>query len=214
MEIQRARNQERGNRALAKHGLKKCSKCGIVKLLDEFYVHNTTIDGRQGWCIKCMRNENADRRSEDRTGEQKRARNRVMGNRVLVKRGLKRCSGCGLVKVLDEFSAGGGSGDKRSKCIVCHRRRYPRKSSSKAQTHEQWCAMAAVSSAIERGDIVRPIRCSVCNVVPVTHSRSRIVFHHTNGYDKEHQFVGVFLCVKCHHAVHAGKLCVEGKKWL
>lgn len=36
-------------------GEKKCTKCGIVKLLEEFYTNKLAKSGRQSQCKKCMR---------------------------------------------------------------------------------------------------------------------------------------------------------------
>ena len=195
---------------------KRCSECKQVKTAGEFYTHSTNPDGLQYWCRQCMRQHDTDRRNNQRTDEQKRVRNRRMGNQVLVRWGLKKCSRCELVKLLEEFSTGGSAGGKRSECIECHRKLYPyhKYVGPNTQTHEQWRATAAVASTIERGDIIRPTECSVCHDVPITRRRSRIVFHHTDGYDKEHQYTGVFVCAKCHTAIHREGMQVEGKKWL
>ncbi len=37
---------------------KTCAKCMITKELDQFYAHKRAPDGRQWWCIACMRHKN------------------------------------------------------------------------------------------------------------------------------------------------------------
>jgi len=54
----------------------------------------------------------------------------------------------------------------------------------------------AVKKAIERGDLMRPLECSRCNIPCVPHA------HHHLGYAKEHWLDVIFLCRKCHHAEH------------
>jgi len=34
---------------------KKCTKCKVPKVLDDFYPSNRTIDKKASWCKKCTR---------------------------------------------------------------------------------------------------------------------------------------------------------------
>lgn len=45
-----------------KNGVKKCSCCGEVKPLTDFYVHKKTIDKRTSWCKSCMSKQSKQQR--------------------------------------------------------------------------------------------------------------------------------------------------------
>lgn len=63
-------------------------------------------------------------------------------------------------------------------------------------------ARAASSAAIRRGDLVAPDVCQSCRTLPVTweNKPTSLQFHHHEGYAKENQLVGQWLCPKCHRS--------------
>lgn len=191
---------------------KKCSQCGEVKPITEFCKAKNQHDGLQGWCKKCINEYKRVWREQRRSDERKYALNHIRGNQSLVKRGLKKCRHCGIVKILNEFHAGEGTGGVQSKCSECYRELYH--SNGYQPPSPERRAQKAVYDAIQRGDITRPTTCSICGVTPIVRSYTRIQFHHTDGYEGKNRFVGVFACAKCHAAIHLGKITVEGKKWL
>lgn len=66
---------------------------------------------------------------------------------------------------------------------------------SRQTRKEAWNAMSAVQWAIKKGRLTKQ-PCQECG------TQERIHFHHTNGYDKENQLVGIWLCEKHHLELH------------
>ena len=110
------------NRRLFGEGLKRCSKCGKVKSLDEFHKANPKVykTGRKSACKKCQGIRNP--QPEKVTEEQKAF---VAENKALVKKGKKRCSKCRKVKPLDSYWKNKNTtiGGRKTVCIECDRER-------------------------------------------------------------------------------------------
>lgn len=53
---------------------KQCSKCGAVKLLDEFYRHKRMSDGRSARCKVCVREDQAEQYAKNPEPARERAR--------------------------------------------------------------------------------------------------------------------------------------------
>lgn len=54
---------------------KRCSRCGSVKKIKDFYSRALSPDGLQPWCKKCVHEHNHKRHSEHRSEEAKYSRN-------------------------------------------------------------------------------------------------------------------------------------------
>ena len=89
--------------------IKKCSKCGKVKILDEFSKKSSSKDGKDSRCKSCRKEYYA---------QQKTILQRD-GYKVITE---KKCSVCGEVKPADEFYKDARSKDgKRSQCKSCEK---------------------------------------------------------------------------------------------
>ena len=64
--------------------------------------------------------------------------------------------------------------------------------------YEQEKAYRAVRTAIDRGDLVRPKRCSKCGRAPKARGRAAIHAHH---HDYRKPLAVEWLCAKCHRAI-------------
>lgn len=109
------------NRTLLKRNVKRCSKCGKVKRLDEFHKANPKLykAGRKSACKTCsgIRNPMPERQSEAR-------RAGIVENKRLSAKGRKRCAKCRRVKPLDDFwKNGSGIGERKTVCVICDRQR-------------------------------------------------------------------------------------------
>jgi hypothetical protein len=64
-------------------------------------------------------------------------------------------------------------------------------------------AYAAVIRALADGTLTRPEQCPKCEKTPSRRcdGRTRIQFHHTEGYAADKVLVGVFVCDACHRAM-------------
>lgn len=95
------------NQELAKHGLRKCSKCAEVKDPEDFKL---TSNGRNSVCKLCT----------STTGGTYAARNEE--NRRLARDGKRRCPRCLEIKALSDYNRTRKGGDAvQSWCKVCHR---------------------------------------------------------------------------------------------
>ena len=195
---------------------KQCRRCWEWKPVSEFHKSSRLPDGYQTWCHKCINEYKMEWRESNRSEEEKTERNRVIENKELVKQDLKRCIWCGEIKPIDEFWIGEGAGGTRSDCSECDSKRFPDKNvyNGELVNKHQRRAVKAVFDAISMGLITRPSSCPICGKSPRTISVNRIQFHHTNGYNKEYVFFGLFLCGRCHRRVHQGVIKVEGREWL
>lgn len=71
---------------------------------------------------------------------------------------------------------------------------------------EKHRAKSLLNRAVNRGDMKKPMRCTLCNKIPIQRSdgRSGLQGHHHNGY--ENPLDVIWLCVKCHVDLHNRKL--------
>jgi ribosomal protein L32 len=92
--------------------IKKCSKCGEVKILDEFSKDAKSKDGKQRRCKSCRKEYYAQQKAILQRGDYK----------VITE---KKCSKCGEVKPADEFHKNLNSKDgKDSQCKSCRKEYY------------------------------------------------------------------------------------------
>ena len=98
---------------------KKCTKCGVVKSLDEFYNNKPTKDGKNYRCIVCTQ-----KGYDNKKGKNPFCFDCVLPNFIdiftstLIK--LKKCTKCNELKILDEFHNNKRTKDgKAFQCIVC-----------------------------------------------------------------------------------------------
>jgi len=63
-----------------------------------------------------------------------------------------------------------------------------------AKHKDKAAARVAVNNAVYAGKFEK-LPCQECN-------ETKVNFHHTHGYDKEHWFTGVWLCTKHHAELH------------
>lgn len=97
-------------------GLKKCSKCGETKPVNQFNKHRRKIDGLALWCKPCMR-EYARRWYAQTPAPPK----------MRVVDGLKRCPKCGETKPVDQFHKNCKAVDGLTpRCKPCRREDYDR----------------------------------------------------------------------------------------
>ena len=95
---------------------KKCTKCGVVKSLDEFGNDKSKKDGKQSRCKSCCK--------ESRE-ELKRYKTNNMSTLEFIKlfndnHALKKCTKCKEVKSLDQFTKDKNQKDKKDQtCKVC-----------------------------------------------------------------------------------------------
>lgn len=140
----------------------------------------------------------------------------------------KICKTCGLEKPISAFSpqilAHGGF---RNTCKICQRvyhhnnrdimpsrtpeakRGYYHKdvAASRAyareyyQLHRIKClARRAVQSALDKGELTRPLNCSICG--GNSHPNRVIEPHHYLGYEREHWLDVQWCCYLCHNEIH------------
>lgn len=84
--------------------MKRCSKCGVEKALDEFHKAKKSKDGRGGWCKQCS----------NRKSERSKERDRLL---LL---GIKVCNKCQEKKRLEDFGLSNAlKGGKNATCKVC-----------------------------------------------------------------------------------------------
>jgi hypothetical protein len=197
--------------------LKECRRCFKMKPRSEFHKSSRCEDGLQTWCKQCISEYKVWWRDGKRSPRDQAELDRVRENQELVGDGLKRCGSCGEVKPLDEFWSGEGTGERRGICAVCGQARNYENGYGSGDWRnvplEQRRAIKALGDAARKGDIVRPASCSICGRSPKKRAVTRIQFHHTNGYDPEHWYFGVFVCTWCHNAIHRGKVKVEGRDY-
>src|SRR4051794_35638305 len=95
--------------------MKKCSKCGEVKPLDDFYRSSQSKDGRQGHCKACNLQALRERAAR---------RPAKLRPRVAAPAGYKYCYGCDQTKPFSEFGQNRSAGDgKTFYCKQCHNTR-------------------------------------------------------------------------------------------
>lgn len=86
---------------------KACTKCKVVKPLDEFYKDKGSRDGRSSTCNVCGRAASQATKERYRNGNAKIAQR-------------KKCAKCGVEKAPEEFHKDRTSADGRNnKCIIC-----------------------------------------------------------------------------------------------
>ena len=120
---------------------KKCFKCGVVKPLDDFYLHPDTADGHLGKCKACTRADTKANKSRN-TESVLASRLRTHGknpNGINARRAVEaalaagaiarpnRCSGCGCTDEEHRIEAhhcdySGDPLDVIWLCTPCHRR--------------------------------------------------------------------------------------------
>lgn len=66
-------------------------------------------------------------------------------------------------------------------------------------------AVSSVNRAINRCDLIRSSCCDICN------KKTNTEAHHYNGYENENELKVIFICQRCHVAVHKAlnRLCKE-----
>jgi hypothetical protein len=64
------------------------------------------------------------------------------------------------------------------------------------QTKQEWAAWRALNTAVRRGEIVKPPRCTNCE------RQAKLHAHHHRGYGIKYRLDVVWLCVSCHHSAH------------
>ena len=94
---------------------KRCTKCSVMKSLENYYVQAAGLYGRTSRCIECTNAEQAEYRERKRPQSIKEARVRKESLRV---RGLKGCSVCGAVKPVADFYV--AAGRRMSRCKQCN----------------------------------------------------------------------------------------------
>jgi len=199
--------------------MKQCKRCLHRKPKSEFCKSSRLKDGLQTWCKQCINEYKRERRTKSRTPEQKAEYKRRAELSRLALASLKRCTECKEIKPLSEFWRGssGVTTNTRGRCAECQQRINQANYGSKLTTSSsRKKANKAVYDAIQRGDITRPSTCPLCEYNPPERESgyTRIQFHHTDGYDDDSIFTGVFACARCHSRIHSGEINVEGKHWL
>ena len=113
-------------KTLSTESMKQCTKCSESKKTEEFYPCKGNRDGRQGSCKVCWSKNNRKRRMEIKglvsrdpfvvAAEEERKSNLAIG--------LKKCNGCGKVKILKDFCVHKLALDGREgACRVCRNER-------------------------------------------------------------------------------------------
>lgn len=113
--------EDHENRSLFKSGKKRCSKCGKVKALDDFHraPKKLYFTGRKSACKACSHI----RKPIPSKVWDKMVRH-TKENKLLVKRGKKRCWKCKRVKLLSLFWANSWGGDGyKNVCVPCDKGR-------------------------------------------------------------------------------------------
>lgn len=109
----------RDNRSLVDIGRKKCSQCGAIKALQEFYKNRSGLGGREAICKECKGKQHA---------ESKGKLHIYMHNReksLLIEEGKKRCISCNKILPLSAFhKSKTHSAGVKSTCKECHRKYY------------------------------------------------------------------------------------------
>lgn len=193
---------------------KECRRCHEEKPISEFCKSSNQRDGLQTWCKPCISKYKREQRSLRRSAEMQKRYDRINLNKEIVKNGNKQCSMCGRIKPLSDFWIGEGVGGYRAECAECRYARSVPDNYKYDIPHENRIAQKKAWDAISSGKIKRPSKCSVCGKTPSRKRAERIVFHHTDGYDEDHWYTGVFVCAHCHGEIHKDKIKVVGHNWL
>jgi len=122
-------NEIKEKEKLFNEGKKKCSRCGEIKLITEFYKMGSK--GYQSYCRVCCDVLDKIRRKDRRTPEQQEKYLAEKAYRKelhsLQKEGKRRCRICNEVKILDEFHSDSSHKvfyNKKSYCKCCAMEKY------------------------------------------------------------------------------------------
>ncbi len=101
---------------------KKCTRCNIVKPLNEFYINNVSPDGRYLWCKECFDSYSARREPEKITGEVVKIQSSHSDKtQKFIEPVAKRCVGCKETKLIKYFPKDTRSDDGiGAYCKACH----------------------------------------------------------------------------------------------
>lgn len=112
--------------------MKKCTKCGVEKPLQEFYKRKAARF--YSWCKPCARVHYAEKREFDKTNNPTPEQARAILNQELLKEGQKQCFECEIVKPLFEF--GKVLRNKDGLQGVCRQCRKPRSTAANKKCRE------------------------------------------------------------------------------
>ncbi len=155
--------------------MKKCTKCGRVKRLDDFYRNRHTKDGRASWCQLCVKTSLRAYRQTSAGRE---------SNRKAVLKFQKTSDGRKVWQRANRKYQQTPTGRKTYlESSRKHQRKYPQRNK----------ARHAVGNAIAAKKIppARNLTCSVCD----SQAQS---YHHHLGYSKEYRLDVIPLCSKHH----------------
>lgn len=165
--------------------MKRCTKCGLFKAMDQFYRSKSNKDGRHGSCAKCwgIRRE-GNRQKEDapyyeRNKEQIAARNR------------KRCRETRKPASTSVRDAYHSTPQAKARALARQRLYY-----KNPDNRPRYKAQRAVARALACGTLERPSECGQCG------RRVRISAHHED-YTKPLEVI--WLCQSCHVLLHADR---------
>jgi hypothetical protein len=151
--------------------MKKCRTCNEVKVLEDFYAHPQMGDGHLNKCKECTKKRIRNYRQENLEKVREYDRNRPNGLERRLAWSVKGKANPELRKKIQEW-----------KNAWAERNPHKRK------------AQGIVSSAIQKGDLLRPEICSNCKQAPKS-----IQAHHED-YEKPLDII--WLCATCHSARH------------
>lgn len=78
-------------------GQKECTKCKFTKPLSEFYVSNSSKDGRNCWCKDCQQQHRQNNKYRYKQKKQKRVQDNLDAWEIeFKKRGMNYCIDCGI----------------------------------------------------------------------------------------------------------------------
>lgn len=154
--------------------MKKCFKCGEVKELSSFYRHRMMADGHLNKCKDCTKRDV--RENRNRRADYYREYERMRFQRDEHRR---------------ERNSEYQKTPEGKMSISISRKMYIKRSPEKRAAH------IILGSAVRRGDITKPDKCSRCGCKP---TKSRNLHGHHHDYYKPLDVE--WLCVWCHAEEH------------
>ncbi len=175
-----------------------CSKCDIVKSIDNFYIKRKdldrlNLDNYDNRCKNCRRLY----RKSPRGREVIKKYEKSDKGRKAINKYKRSKSGQISIKKYQQSAKGIVT---RNKAI----KKYNLNNKNKLRARD------AVRNEMRRGRLIKPNICSICkqNPGPMEDGKSRLQAHHYFGYDKENWLKFEWLCIDCHIIEEAN----DGKK--
>lgn len=161
---------------------KICTKCGDEKPLEEFALLSKGKHGRHAQCKACARRYANERYKNDTVfREQLKAVSRIRVMKAYY-------SDLASSRAKARIRAHSTNGLERLRIQSIKYR-------GNVENREKIKARSALNEAVRSGKINRPRTCSTPGC-----GNSNVTAHHHNGYDREHWFDVIWLCLICHKA--------------